>query len=222
MTTDRLAVWQRITDVGVVPLFSTSDAELARDVVATLLDSGATVVEFTHRAERAEAVFEHLAAARGDMPGLVLGAGSLQDPYVAARYVAMGADFLVSPYLVPEIATFANGRHVAYLPGAGSLREIALAEEGGAEIVKVFPASAIGGPAFIRAVLAPRPWSRLMPTGGVKADAADLRAWFQAGAAAVGLGTDLVPTRLAAADLPDLARSAADVARWAAEARAGE
>jgi 2-dehydro-3-deoxyphosphogluconate aldolase/(4S)-4-hydroxy-2-oxoglutarate aldolase len=222
MTTDRLTVWQRILDVGIVPLFSSSDAGLALDVVATVHASGATVVEFTHRAEGALSVFERLAAERGGMPDLLLGAGSVQDPYLAARYLDLGADFLVSPFFVPEIARWANGRHAAYVPGAGSMREISTAEEAGAEIVKVFPAAALGGPGFIRAVLGPRPWSRLMPTGGVKAESTDIKAWFEAGAAALGLGSDLISPRLRGSDVPDLGRRVADVVRWAAEAKAGE
>src|SRR5690606_11184526 len=125
-----------------------------------------------------------------------------------ALFIAHGANFVVGPNFNAEVARLCNRRKIAYIPGCGSVTEIAEAEEWGVEIVKVFPGNAVGGPDFIKAVLGPRPWSRLMPTGGVKAEEADLRAWFDAGVACVGLGGDLVRKSLIdAGDYDTLAAS---------------
>ena len=123
---------------------------------------------------------------------MILGVGSVVDAPTAALYVAYGANFVVGPYTNPEVARFCNRRKISYSPGCGSATEIAEAEELGVEIVKVFPGDSVGGPGFVKAILGPCPWTRIMPTGGVQATPEGLSAWFKAGVAAVGIGGDLI------------------------------
>ena len=118
--------------------------------------------------------------------------GSVEDAPTAALFIAHGANFVVGPNFNEEVARLCNRRKIAYMPGCGSVTEIAQAEEWGVEVVKVFPGSAVGGPDFVKSVLGPRPWTRIMPTGGVQTDEDNLREWFQAGVSCVGLGSGLM------------------------------
>ena len=190
---DRLTVYQTMFADGMVPLFYHADIEVARQIMRALAEGGGRLLEFTNRGDFAIEVFAALSkAARAEHPDLILGVGSVEDAGTAALYAAYGADFIVGPTFNEALARFCNRRKLAYIPGCGSLNEIALAEEWGAEIIKAFPGSAVGGPGFVKAVLGPRPWSRIMPTGGVRTDEANLREWFSAGVACVGLGSALV------------------------------
>jgi 2-dehydro-3-deoxyphosphogluconate aldolase/(4S)-4-hydroxy-2-oxoglutarate aldolase len=127
---------------------------------------------------------------------MIIGIGSVEDAPTAALFIAHGANFVVGPTFSEDVARLCNRRKIAYMPGCGSLNEIAAAEEWGVEIVKAFPGSAVGGPDFIKAALGPRPWMRIMPTGGVTTDEANLRAWFDAGVACVGMGSGLVSSAI--------------------------
>lgn len=193
----RLEVLVTILRQGFVPLFHHADAATATRVVDAVAAGGADVVEFTHRGDRAHEVFAALDdERRARLPDTVLGVGSVTDAGTAALYLALGADFVVSPTLSEEVARVCNRRKVAYLPGCATPTEIARAEELGCEIVKLFPGDAAGGPDLVRAVRGPAPWTRLMPTGGVAPTEASLSAWFDAGAACVGLGAGLVAADL--------------------------
>jgi 2-dehydro-3-deoxyphosphogluconate aldolase / (4S)-4-hydroxy-2-oxoglutarate aldolase len=197
---DRLAVYRTMLDVGLVPLFYHSDLELAKAIVEACAAEGALVVEFTNRGDRAWQVFTELSAWTAEAhPEVILGVGSVLDGATAALYLASGADFVVSPILSEEAALACNRRKVAYLPGCGSVTEISRAEELGAEIVKVFPAGQVGGPAFVKAVLGPMPWTRVMPAGGVDLSEASIAEWLKAGAACVGMGSQLLSSKLLAA-----------------------
>ena len=148
------------------------------------------------------------------------GVGTVVDAPTAALYLAAGANFVVGPVLNAEVARLCNRRKVAYIPGCATPSEISEAHELGVEIVKVFPGSAVGGPAFVRAVLAPLPWARLMPTGGVDATEESIRAWFGAGVACVGVGSKLITNELIAArDWEGLSRKVAQMLAWIQEAR---
>ncbi len=117
----------------------------------------------------------------------------------------MGANFIVSPILNSEMAKVCNRKKVAWIPGCGTLTEIAFAEELGAEIVKIFPAMQVGGPDFIKNIKGPRPWTSIMPTGGVEATEENLKSWFVAGAYCVGMGSKLITKELiSAGDWPGI------------------
>jgi 2-dehydro-3-deoxyphosphogluconate aldolase/(4S)-4-hydroxy-2-oxoglutarate aldolase len=217
----RLEVLEAILDTGLVPVFYHADPETAFSVARATHRGGGRVLEFTHRGDLAHRVFEDLLRrARGELPELMVGVGSIRDEATAALYLAAGADFVVGPILDERVARLCNGRKVAYAPGCGSATEVARAEELGCEIVKVFPADAVGGPGFIKAILGPSPWSSLMPTGGVDATRESVLAWIGAGAAALGIGSQLV-TRdiLARGEYDTLSKRVAQVVGWIREAR---
>jgi len=188
----RLEVFRTILETGLVPIFYHPDGEVAREIVRACAAGGARVVEFTHRGDFAPDVFRELALwARREVPEVILGVGSVMDAPTAALYLACGADLVVSPAWTRPVARLCNRRQVACIPGAGTVGEILRACEGGAEVVKLFPAQVLG-PAFIRAVRGPCPWVRLMPTGGIRPDEAEIRSWLGAGAAALGMGSELL------------------------------
>jgi 2-dehydro-3-deoxyphosphogluconate aldolase/(4S)-4-hydroxy-2-oxoglutarate aldolase len=196
---DRMTVLNTILELGLVPVFYHPEIEIAEQIVKACSAGGARVVEFTNRGDFAPQVFLELAqrVAKAD-PTIILGVGSIVDAPTAALYIAYGANFVVGPVLNPEVAKVCNRRKIAYSPGCGSASEISEAEELGVEIVKVFPGSSVGGPAFARSVLGPCPWTRIMPTGGVDATEESINAWFGAGVACVGMGSKLVRKDLVA------------------------
>jgi 2-dehydro-3-deoxyphosphogluconate aldolase / (4S)-4-hydroxy-2-oxoglutarate aldolase len=179
-------------DEGLVPLFYHSDIELCKEVMRACFRGGTRLLEFTNRGAFAHEVFAELARfAQRDLPGFIIGAGSVIDAGTASMYLQLGANFIVSPMLVEEVAVVCNRRKVLWTPGCGSLTEINQAHELGAEIIKLFPAG-VYGPGFIKDSLGPCPWLKIMPTGGVTPSEDNLQSWFQAGAACVGMGSQLI------------------------------
>lgn len=191
-TFTRIHIAQTMARTGMVPLFYHPDPEVCRQVAAACYAGGARVLEFTNRGPGAFAAFQALRAyASAELPELALGIGSIVDAGTTALYLQAGADFIVSPILNPEMARICNRRKILWSPGCGTLSEVSQAEELGAEIVKVFPGDTLG-PGFIKAVKGPCPWSSLMPTGGVSPTPDNLRAWLDAGAVCVGMGSQLI------------------------------
>jgi 2-dehydro-3-deoxyphosphogluconate aldolase/(4S)-4-hydroxy-2-oxoglutarate aldolase len=188
----RLSVLNTISEQRILPLFFSAEVDTAIAAAKACANAGGKLFEFTHRGEGALAVFAELEKwGRTEAPDLMLGAGSLVEPYTAAAYVNAGAAFIVGPALNAEIAKLCNRRKVAYIPGCGTVTEISNAEELGCEFVKVFPAAELGGPSFVKAVRGPLPWVSLIATGGVEIDEKSLKEWFAAGVSAVGLGSSL-------------------------------
>ncbi len=217
----RLDVLQAMATTGLVPVFYHPDSGVAMDVARAVSAGGSRFLELTHRGDMAHGVFEDLAGRlTRDLPNLILGVGSIGDPHTAALYLAAGANFVVGPVLNPECARLCNRRKVAYIPGCGSATEVALAEELGCEVVKVFPGDSVGGPAFVKAVLGPCPWSLLMPTGGVEATRESVHSWIRAGAAALGIGSSLITKEvLERKDYAALGDRVRQVLGWVQEAR---
>jgi len=180
------------------------------------------VVEFTNRGDFAPEVFKELSHSLArERPEVILGVGSVVDAPTAALYIACGANFVVGPLLNPDVARLCNRRKIPYSPGCGSATEIAQAEELGVEIVKVFPGTAVGGPAFVKSVLGPCPWTSIMPTGGVDATEESIKQWFAAGVACVGIGSKLIRKDwVAAGDWTAIAAQVRAVLAWIREARA--
>jgi 2-dehydro-3-deoxyphosphogluconate aldolase/(4S)-4-hydroxy-2-oxoglutarate aldolase len=196
----RLKVLNTIIQSGLVPIFYNPDVKAAQNIAKACAAGGARVVEFTNRGDFAPEVFKELSQLLAQKESdIIAGVGSVMDAPTAALYIAYGANFVVSPVLNAEVAKLCNRRKVAYMPGCGTVSEISLAEELGVEIVKIFPGSAVGGPGFVKAVQGPCPWTRIMPTGGVEPTEANLRAWFEAGAACVGMGSKLIRKDLVSA-----------------------
>ncbi len=188
----RIEVASTMKENGMVPLFFHSDIELSKKVLKACYDGGSRLMEFTSRGDFAHEVFGALNKyALAELPGMILGVGSITDAASASLYMSLGANFIVTPVFREDIAIACNRRKVLWSPGCGTLTEIARAEELGCEIVKLFPAD-IYGPEFIKAIKGPCPWTNIMPTGGVYPTKESLSSWLNAGATCVGLGSQLI------------------------------
>ncbi|MGA9271371.1 MAG: bifunctional 4-hydroxy-2-oxoglutarate aldolase/2-dehydro-3-deoxy-phosphogluconate aldolase [Lutimonas sp.] len=188
----RIEVANTMKETGLVPLFYHPDAEVAKQVVKACYDGGARLLEFTARGDFAHEVFGELVKyAMAELPGMIMGVGSVTDAAAASRFMSLGANFIVTPVLREDIAVVCNRRKVLWSPGCGSLTEITRAEELGCEIVKLFPGG-IYGPGFVKAIKGPQPWTSIMPTGGVSPTKESLSSWFDAGVTCVGMGSKLI------------------------------
>lgn len=188
----RMDVLNEVVRGGLVPLYYNPDIEVVKKAVSATAAGGAKVFEFTNRGDNAYQLFPELVKYfEKEEPSLILGVGSVVDPGTASLYLSSGANFIVGSVTNPEIAKLCNRRKVPYMPGCGTASEISYAEELGVEIVKIFPGLAVGGPGFVKSVLAPTPWTRIMPTGGVKATEENINEWFASGVSAVGMGSGL-------------------------------
>ncbi len=189
----RIEVALTMKKSGIVPVFFNKDIEICKKVLKACYDGGTRVFEYTNRGDRAHLVFEELIIwAEKEAPEMILGVGSIVEAGTTSIYIQLGANFIVSPILNPDMAVVCNRRKIAWSPGCGSLSEISKAEELGAEVVKIFPGSQVGGPSFVKAVLGPCPWTSIMPTGGVSPDELNLTEWFNAGVHCVGMGSQLM------------------------------
>lgn len=190
----RIEVALKMKETGMVPVFYHKDTEVCKKVVKACYDGGVRVFEFTNRGDFATLVFAELNRwVINECPEMIMGAGSVLDEGTAAMYLALGANFIVSPVIDEATARVCNKRKVSWSPGCGSVTEINRAHELGAEVVKIFPGTQVGGPEFVKAVLGPMPWTSIMPTGGVAPTAENLKGWFNAGVTCVGMGSQLFP-----------------------------
>ena len=188
----RIEVANVMKQTGLVPLFYNSDLEISKKVIQATYDGGARLLEFTARGDFAHEVFGELNKyVLKNMPGMIMGVGSVTDAASASRFMALGANFIVTPVLREDIAIVCNRRKVMWSPGCGSLTEICRAEELGCEVVKLFPGG-IYGPDFVKAIRGPQPWTSIMPTGCVSPTKENLEGWFNAGVTCVGMGSKLI------------------------------
>lgn len=191
-TLSRPEIAIKLKESGLVPLFYHANSQVVKDVVLACYKGGARFFEFTNRGEFAHEVFaEVVKHSREHCPEMILGVGSVTDAASASLFIALGAEFVVSPVLRKDVAQVCNRRKIHYLPGCGTLQEICTAEELGCEVIKLFPA-AVYGPEFVKAVKGPQPWTSLMPSGGVSTDKENLQGWFDAGVLCVGMGSSLI------------------------------
>jgi 2-keto-3-deoxy-6-phosphogluconate aldolase len=190
----RLQVYQTMENTGMIPVFYHADTAIAKQVLKACYEGGVRAFEFTNRGDFAHEVFSDLMKwAHATCPDMILGIGSIVDAPTAALYIQSGANFVVGPLLNPDIFKVCNRRQIAYSPGCATTTEIGLAQELGAEIVKVFPGGNVGGPSFVKNIKGPMPWSKIMVTGGVEPTEENLSAWFKAGVTCVGMGSNLFP-----------------------------
>ncbi len=187
----RLEVLNNMMEVGLIPIFYHQDPELTTSVIKACLDGGVRCFEFTNRGDCAHEVFSEVEKSFKSDSRLILGAGTIIEPMTCGLYIQLGANFIVGPNLNSKVAYLCNRRKIAYSPGCGSVSEISQAEELGVEICKIFPGTSVGGQTFVKNVLGPMPWSRLMPTGGVDVTEDNINSWFKAGVACVGIGSKL-------------------------------
>ena len=184
-------ILQRIRDVGVIPVVRASSADEAIQVVEAIRAGGVSVLEITMTVPGAVQLIETLTKKFGDKA--IVGAGTVLDAATADACIAVGAKFIVSPALNLDTITFCRQHDVAVMPGALTPTEIVTAWNAGADFVKVFPCGAMGGASYIKSLKAPLPQIELVPTGGVTL--ATAASFIQAGAAAIGVGADLVDVK---------------------------
>ncbi|MFC4675875.1 bifunctional 4-hydroxy-2-oxoglutarate aldolase/2-dehydro-3-deoxy-phosphogluconate aldolase [Dysgonomonas termitidis] len=199
MRFSRIKACQVMAETGMVPVFYHSDLETSKQVLKACYEGGVRAFEFTNRGDFAHEIFGELNKwAAKECPDMILGIGSIVDAGTASLFLQLGANFVVGPLLNPDIFKVCNRRQVAYIPGCGSVSEVGYAQELGAEVVKVFPGDVVG-PAFVKGIKAPMPWSSLMVTGGVTPTEENLSKWFGAGVTCVGMGSNLFPKDVIAA-----------------------
>ncbi len=198
---DKVAVLQKMKATGMVPVFYDKDIEVAKQVVKACYAGGVRAFEFTNRGEFAHEVFGELNKfVEKECPEMALGVGSVVDEATAALYIQLGANFVVGPMFNAAIARICNRRLVPYTPGCGTVTEVNAAQECGCDLCKVFPGDVLGAK-FVKGLLAPMPWTKIMVTGGVEPTEENLKSWFSAGVYCVGMGSKLFPKdRVAAKD----------------------
>ncbi|MCL1821846.1 MAG: bifunctional 4-hydroxy-2-oxoglutarate aldolase/2-dehydro-3-deoxy-phosphogluconate aldolase [Prolixibacteraceae bacterium] len=190
----RMEVALKMRETGIVPVFYNGDVETCKEVVKACYEGGVRVFEFTNRGDFASLVFAELNKwTAAGCPEMIMGVGSVIDAGTVSLYLALGANFIVSPLIDEGMAKVCNRRKVLWSPGCGSITEIGRAHELGAEVVKIFPGQQVGGAEFVKAALGPMPWCSIMPTGGVSPDEENLQKWFNAGVTCVGIGSQLFP-----------------------------
>ncbi|MFZ0745890.1 MAG: bifunctional 4-hydroxy-2-oxoglutarate aldolase/2-dehydro-3-deoxy-phosphogluconate aldolase [Terracidiphilus sp.] len=172
---------------GLIPVLRARSNQQAHAVVQAMLAGGVTVVEVTMTVPGAVDLIREL---KREYPGLLLGSGTVTTPEEAEATIAAGAEFVVSPSFHPEVVTRTHQLGKLSIPGALTPTEVVTAWRAGADYVKIFPCSAVGGASYLKSLLAPFPHLKLIPTGGVTLQTAE--SFFRAGACALGVGSDLV------------------------------
>ncbi|MBX5438437.1 MAG: bifunctional 4-hydroxy-2-oxoglutarate aldolase/2-dehydro-3-deoxy-phosphogluconate aldolase [Thermoflavifilum sp.] len=193
---DRQQVTAHILQQGILPLYFHADETISREVLRAIYRAGIRAVEYTNRGEAAFRNFQALIALRNqEMPDMWLGVGTIKQLREAEQYVAAGADFLVSPGYLADVATFAIQQNLLYAPGCMTPTEIMAAENQGLQLIKLFPGSLLG-PEFVSSIRDIFPKLKFMPTGGVDTTRENLERWFKAGVSAVGMGSKLISKKL--------------------------
>lgn len=188
-------IFNSIKQQKILPIFYHTEKELCAEVIKSLYAGGLRIIELANRGNNAFDQFVHIKNLAVKLPGLQLGVGTIKDAASAKKFINAGAEFLVSPIVKREIAEVANQENILWIPGCFTPTEISIAEDEGAELVKIFPASS-GGTSHIKAIKEIFPHLNFMPTGGVEANAENINKWLQAGSVAVGLGSNLVTKRI--------------------------
>ncbi len=199
---------QQITDAivqqGILPLYFNADETVSVETLRALYSAGIMAVEYTNRGEAALSNFKKMAEVRNaEMPGLLLGVGTIKNMQHANDYMSAGADFLVSPGFVKEVAGYAVANDIFYAPGCMTPSEIIAAENTGLKFIKLFPGNMLG-PSFLSGIKDIFPKLLFMPTGGVDTTKENIEGWFKAGVCAVGMGSKLVSKEVMANKQYDL------------------
>jgi 2-dehydro-3-deoxyphosphogluconate aldolase / (4S)-4-hydroxy-2-oxoglutarate aldolase len=204
-------VISRMEDAGVVPLFSHDDISVSKNVLQACYKGGMTVFEYTNRQPNSFEIFCELVEFTQDLPGFMLGIGTVMDGETAIKFIDAGAHFIISPIMVPEMGEVCRKNGIPWIPGCATLTEIALGVRHGAAVVKIFPGSILG-PKFVSSIRPVIPHVPLMITGGVEPNAENFKSWFDAGATCVGLGSNLFSKDIMSKnDYPALEKRVRDV-----------
>jgi 2-dehydro-3-deoxyphosphogluconate aldolase/(4S)-4-hydroxy-2-oxoglutarate aldolase len=189
-------VSEAIVKQGMLPLYFNADETTSIETLRALYSAGITALEYTNRGDAALANFKKMVAVRNaDMPGLLLGVGTIKNMQHATDYMGAGADFLVSPGFVKEVADYAVSKDIFYAPGCMTPSEIIAAENAGIKFIKLFPGNLLG-PEFLSGIKDIFPKLLFMPTGGVDTTKENIEGWFKAGVCAVGMGSKLISKKL--------------------------
>lgn len=185
-----------IVQQGILPLYFNADETVSVEVLRAIYKAGIKAVEYTNRGDAALNNFKKMVEVRNsEMQELLLGVGTIKNLQQAKDYVAAGADFLVSPGFVPEVASYATGKDIFYAPGCMTPSEIIAAENAGIKFIKLFPGNMLG-PEFLSGIKDIFPKLLFMPTGGVDTTKENIDGWFKAGVCAVGMGSKLISKKL--------------------------
>ena len=191
---NKIQVLTAMCETGMIPVYYHKDIEIAKQIVSACYQGGVRVFEFTNRGDFAHEVFTALMKfTLKECPEMIMGIGSVVDAGTASLYIQAGANFVVGPLFNPDIAKVCHRRLIPYVPGCGTVSEIGFAQEAGCDVCKIFPAGSVGGPSFVKNIMAPMPWAMIMATGAVEPDEVNLSAWFKAGVTCVGMGSKLFP-----------------------------
>jgi 2-dehydro-3-deoxyphosphogluconate aldolase/(4S)-4-hydroxy-2-oxoglutarate aldolase len=195
MTSSKI-VLDTIVAQGMLPLYFNADETVSVEILRALYRSNVKAVEYTNRGEAALSNFKTLVAIRNaEMPGLLLGIGTIKNLAQAGDYLEAGADFLVSPGYIPEVAAYCVSHDIFFGPGCMTPTDIIAAENAGIKFIKLFPGNLLG-PEFMSSIKEIFPKLVFMPTGGVDTTKESIEGWFKAGVSAVGMGSKLVSKKL--------------------------
>jgi len=193
---DKKIVSDKIVQQGILPLYFNSDETVSVEVLRAIYQAGVRAVEYTNRGEAALNNFKKLVEVKGrETQDMLLGVGTIKTLKQAESYLNIGADFLVSPGLIPEVVDYANSKNIFYAPGCMTPSEIIAAENKGIAFIKLFPGNLLG-PEFVSSIKEIFPKLLFMPTGGVDTTKENLEAWFKSGVSAVGMGSKLISKKL--------------------------
>ena len=185
-----------IIQQGMLPLYFNADETVSVDVLKAMYRAGVKAIEYTNRGDAALANFKKMIAVRNaEMPGMLMGVGTVKNLQTAKDYLAASADFLVSPGFVKEVADYAVSNDIFYAPGCMTPGEIIAAENAGIKFIKLFPGNMLG-PEFLSGIKDIFPKLLFMPTGGVDTTKENIEGWFKAGVCAVGMGSKLISKKL--------------------------
>jgi len=189
-------ITEAIIAQGILPLYFNPSEEVSLEVLKAIYRAGIKAVEYTNRGDAALSNFKKMVALRdADMPGLLLGVGTIKNRQNATDYLAAGADFLVSPGFVPDVAAHCVANDIFYAPGCMTPTEIIAAENAGISFIKLFPGNMLG-PEFLSGIKDIFPKLLFMPTGGVDTTRENIEGWYKAGVCAVGMGSKLISKKL--------------------------
>jgi 2-dehydro-3-deoxyphosphogluconate aldolase/(4S)-4-hydroxy-2-oxoglutarate aldolase len=189
-------VTHAIVEQGMLPLYFNASEEVSLDILQTIYSAGVKAIEYTSRGEAAFSNFKKMVELRNtSMPGLLLGIGTIKNLAQAKEYISAGADFLVSPGFILEVAAYAVSNDIFYAPGCMTPTEIIAAENAGVTFIKLFPGNMLG-PEFLSGIKDIFPKLLFMPTGGVDTTRENIEGWFKAGVCAVGMGSKLISKKL--------------------------
>jgi 2-dehydro-3-deoxyphosphogluconate aldolase / (4S)-4-hydroxy-2-oxoglutarate aldolase len=183
-------VISRMKEARVVPLFSHDDISVSKNVLQACYQGGMTVFEYTNRQPNSFEIFCELVEFTRDLPGFMLGIGTVMDGKTTRKFIDAGAHFIISPIVVPDMGDVCRDHGVPWIPGCATLTEIVLGVKHGAAVVKIFPGSVLG-PKFVSSIRPVIPHVPLMITGGVEPNPENFKSWFDAGATCLGLGSNL-------------------------------